>query len=238
MLPLRLTVLALLPFAVPSSGIVYKKMEAKRAPTASLYTEAGSRLQCALRCLQESCAHWNFNLPRRRCWLYPLLSSGTTPGVTDTVYTAQADMTPGVPETTDTAQTQVPSRIPDGFRVFEGITKAFGKFNEKIFGIHWLHGEFCQKEGPRVSPAVPETEEEFLILRDFVGDNVCWVGLYRGDGGAYFDTFGRELQLNQTWLGGLGNAPEEDPLCFVIRSDGLNARNCYKEANFMCQYTP
>ena len=90
-----------------------------------------------------------------------------------------------------------------------------------------------------MSPVVPETEEELLILRDFVGDNVCWVGFHRTNG-VYLDYFGRKLQPNQTWMEGIRIEDEEfeDQLCFVISSDGLNSRACNKKANFVCQYTP
>ena len=223
MLTLHLTVLVLLPSAVPSGGIVYKKLEAKRADTALLDTEAGSRLQCALRCLEESCTHWTFDLPTRRCRLYPLPRSDTAPGVTETVYTV--------------------FQPPDGFRVFEGTTKAFGKFNEEmILGYDWVDKPdlICPHMGRRALPAVPETEQEFLILRDFAGDDRYWVGFTRTRG-VYHNLYGRELQLNETWLAGIPTDDEinkDGPQCFDIRSDGLNKRGCGKITYGMCQYTP
>ena len=214
MLSLRLALLVLLSTAVLSGDVLYKRQEAPRAGTALLETPANSRLQCGIRCAREErCTHWAFDMPTSRCRLYPLLSSDPAPRVTETVYIGQTD-------------------VPEGYRQIPSTGKGFRKSTWSIEGGQIL--QKCQLWGPRVTPAVPESEEEYQYLRSTTPvPGSYWLGIKRIDG-VYRDMFGRALQINQTWVGFAGD--QSGTLCGRIRRDGLHSEACDTTAWFICQY--
>ena len=214
MLILRLTLPVLLSIAVLSGDVLYKRQEAPRAGTALLETAASSRLECAIRCAREErCTHWAFDMPTSRCRLYPLLSSDPAPRVTETVYIGQTD-------------------VPEGYRLIPSTGKAFSKSNWFIEGGQIL--QKCQLWGPHVTPAVPESEEEYKYLRRTTPvPGSYWLGIKRIDG-VYHDMFGRALQINQAWVSFADD--QSSTLCGRIYRDGLRAEACDNPAWFICQF--
>ena len=220
MLPFRPILLSLVLYAAPSSSGVYKKQKAPRAGTVLLDTAANSRLQCALHCLRrEDCTHWTFDLPTRRCRLFPLLSSDSAPRVTETIYTSQD--------------------VPYGFRSFNGTLKAFRRlFESLISGTDIL--KRCQLEGPRVTPAVPESEEEFQVLRSLIPPaafdyDIAWLGLHvTQTAGVYGDMFGNVIPLKLSWMH--DNDITSGLPCARMFPEGIDLNNCRAKHSYICQY--
>ena len=220
MKPFRLILLGLVLNAALSSGGVYKKRNAPRAGTVLLDTAANSRLQCAHHCLRrEDCTHWTFDLPTRRCRLFPLLSSDSAHRVTETIYTSQD--------------------VPNGFRHFNGTLKAFRRlYDSLISGAEIL--KRCQLEGPRVTPAVPESEEEFQVLRSLIPPashdyDIAWLGIHvTQTAGVYGDMSGNVIHLKPSWVS--GDDTSAGLPCARMFVEGTDLNKCYPKHSYICQY--
>ena len=211
--------------AAAAAGVVYEQREVQRPAAALLDVWLPSPLLCAISCRRERrCRYWTFGEPSAgHCLLYPLPVTAQETSVTALVRLSSAD------------------RAPPGFVRYQGTSKAFRKLLEpQIYGNQIV--EWCGRQGPGVTPAVPQSEAEFQVIQSLVPQSQspeqnAWTGLFvTATPAVYGDMNGVPVDLPQAWLSGSNVVTLSLP-CVRLFKGGLDLNVCDDALHsYICQY--